>query len=237
MVLHSRCFSPPNTSDTNPNHFTPQNQVCSFACAQYCLHPDLLLSIVLIIDICHELLGHAPMFADTDFADFSQEIGLASLGASDEEIKKLAALYWFTVEFGMVRDSVTNELKAYGAGLLSSCGELEYSCTSEFRQEAGATEHKAGTKHHEYWETDCAEVTIADVLPFDPHVASTTEFPITHYQPKYFAANSLNDVKLQLRKYCSEIPRPFHVRYNNVTGHVWVDRAVKRQSHQPASAY
>ena len=54
---------------------------------------------------------------------FSQEIGLASLGAGEEDLAKLVSCYFFTVEFGLCREG--DSLKVYGAGLLSSAAELQ----------------------------------------------------------------------------------------------------------------
>jgi len=137
-------------------------------------------------DVCHELLGHVPLFADPTFAQFSQEIGLASLGAPDDYIAQLATCYWFTVEFGMCKQD--GKLKAYGAGLLSSFGELEY-CLSDQ----------------------------PEVLPFDPPKTAAQSYPVTEFQPVYFVADSFEDAKEKMRSFAATIPRKFAVMYNPYT--------------------
>ena len=80
-------------------------------------------------DIVHEAIGHIPMFTNPNFADYSQFIGHGARIATDQQIEELGRLYWFTVEFGLVEHE--GEVKAYGAGLLSSFGELEHAFSDE----------------------------------------------------------------------------------------------------------
>ncbi len=75
-------------------------------------------------DIIHEIIGHANMLASDVFADLYEAAGRASLRAkSDEALEFFSRVFWFTLEFGVVMEG--GEPRAYGAGLLSSFGEIE----------------------------------------------------------------------------------------------------------------
>ena len=72
-------------------------------------------------DIFHEIFGHCPLLTNPAFAHFTHTYGKLGYSASKEERIFLARLYWFTVEFGLLKQG--NELRIYGGGILSSPGE------------------------------------------------------------------------------------------------------------------
>ena len=73
-------------------------------------------------DVFHDVFGHVPLLANPVFADYMQAYGRGGLRAAREgAIERLARLYWYTVEFGLIRNG--DGLNLYGAGIVSSAGE------------------------------------------------------------------------------------------------------------------
>lgn len=77
-------------------------------------------------DIFHDVLGHVPMHAHPVFADFLQQYGkvCATVMGNKDKLERMGRLFWFTVEFGVIRQD--GGIKLYGSGLISSHGESTY---------------------------------------------------------------------------------------------------------------
>ncbi|KAG5445656.1 Tyrosine 3-monooxygenase [Clonorchis sinensis] len=138
-------------------------------------------------DIIHEFLGHIPLLTNRKFADFSQMLGLASLLASDEAVNKITTLFWFTVEFGLCNEK--GGLRAFGAGILSSYGELDNALSDQ-----------------------------SEKRPFDPNAAAIQPYNDVGYQPVYFVCERFDTMKQQLAEYIKTLVHPkLWPRYDPIT--------------------
>jgi phenylalanine-4-hydroxylase len=134
-------------------------------------------------DIFHDIAGHVPMHTDKAFADVLVRFGEVARSAADHVqgikdeheqlvriesiLKSLARFFWFTIEFGLMRERPgSSNIKVYGSGLLSSYGEIEHSVTSPLVQR----------------------------YPLQLEWVINQYFEIDHYQPLLFIADSFEQV-------------------------------------------
>ncbi|MCX8508237.1 MAG: phenylalanine 4-monooxygenase [Rhodobacteraceae bacterium] len=77
-------------------------------------------------DIFHEVFGHCPLLTDPDYAAFIERFGLTAASLGKTYNWRMFRLFWFTVEFGMIRTNAG--LRGYGAGIASSPSEAAHAC-------------------------------------------------------------------------------------------------------------
>jgi phenylalanine-4-hydroxylase len=138
-------------------------------------------------DVFHDLFGHVPLLFNPVFADYVQRYGQGGLKAHDLGAGELLSrLYWYTIEFGLIREP--QGLRAYGAGILSSSGELRHSVTSPRAQRIALdlvrcmrTRYKIDDYQATYFVIDSFEqlfeMTAPDFTPIYETVRSLGELP------------------------------------------------------------
>lgn len=119
-------------------------------------------------DVFHDVFGHVPLLANPVFADYMQAYGEGGLRAVGENaIHHLARLYWYTVEFGLIRED--DDLKLYGAGIVSSRSESVFALDDPSPNRIG----------------------------FDLRRLMRTNYRIDDYQQTYFVIDSFEDLLKQ----------------------------------------
>lgn len=140
------------------------------------IRPRELLDYLPEPDIFHDVFGHVPLHADPVFADFLQTYGKAALHCEDPcHVERLARLFWFTVEFGLIREG--GRVKLYGSGLISSVGESPHAL------------HNPDV----------------DRRPFDLDRVCDTPFEIDHYQPILYVLESFEQLRDSMHEYASRV--------------------------------
>ncbi len=115
-------------------------------------------------DIFHEILGHCPLLTNNSYAAFTHAYGQIGNTATKEQRTFMARLYWFTIEFGLIRSG--SRLKAYGGGILSSPKET-----------VAAIESKDVLR-----------------VPFDPVEVLRTDYRIDRLQQIYFVIDDMSEL-------------------------------------------
>lgn len=116
-------------------------------------------------DVFHDVFGHVPMLADPVFADYMVAYGEGGLRSLQfDALKQLARLYWYTVEFGLIREA--GGLRIYGAGIVSSYAESVFALDSDSPNRIG----------------------------FDLARVMRTDYRIDDFQQNYFVIDSLDQL-------------------------------------------
>jgi phenylalanine-4-hydroxylase len=138
-----------------------------FVAGRFIRRPDQL-NYLQEPDVFHDVFGHVPLLADPVFADYMQAYGAGGLRSLHfGALEKLARLYWYTVEFGLIREA--GGLRLYGAGIVSSYGESHYALDDP-------SPHRLG---------------------FDLRRVMRTRYRIDDYQQNYFVIDSFEDLLRQ----------------------------------------
>jgi len=127
-------------------------------------------------DMFHDAFGHIPLLTNQTFCDFYKELGKAGVKHIDNPkvIERLGRIYWFTVEFGLIKNE-EKENKIYGAGILSSIGETKYSLSIEPIRK-----------------------------PFDIIEVMNTDFDNSKIQDLYFVINDYDELLYAIKKVLDE---------------------------------
>ena len=138
-----------------------------FVAGNFIRRPDQL-DYIQEPDVFHDVFGHVPMLADPRFADYLEAYGRGGLRALDlGMLKQLGRLYWYTVEFGLIREA--EGLRIYGSGIVSSAAESRFALESDSPNRIG----------------------------FDLRRVMRTDYRIDDFQQNYFVIDSFDDLLRQ----------------------------------------